>query len=180
MDKKFFEENYLKSKKYVNEENVFKSYIKRIIVVVSVFVMGIIYLIQPNEDILIVETNIALIEADEMDFQVMENVFEDVPNTETHQIFETEYVNKNDTKKAETEIKETNESKNTSNGILVNINTASEKELEKINGIGQAIAKNIIEYRTKHGEFVHKEEIKNVKRIGDKLYEKIKDSITID
>ena len=64
--------------------------------------------------------------------------------------------------------------------ILVNINTAPSKELEKINGIGPSLAKNIIDYRTKSGGFAHKEEIKNVKGIGTKLYEKIKDYIVVD
>lgn len=62
---------------------------------------------------------------------------------------------------------------------LVNLNKADLKELETIPGVGPATAKNIIEYREKYGGFADKEEIKNVKRIGDKTYEKMKEHITV-
>ncbi|MBE6003928.1 MAG: hypothetical protein E7232_07575 [Lachnospiraceae bacterium] len=62
---------------------------------------------------------------------------------------------------------------------LVNINKADLKELESIPGVGPATAKNIIEYREKYGGFADINEIKNVKRIGDKTYEKLKDYITV-
>ena len=62
---------------------------------------------------------------------------------------------------------------------LVNLNIADLKELETIPGVGPATAKNIIEYREKYGGFADKEEIKNVKRIGDKTYEKMKEHITV-
>ncbi len=55
----------------------------------------------------------------------------------------------------------------------VNINTASEKELMTISGIGQARAKAIIEYREKEGVFKSIEDIKNVSGIKDGLYERI-------
>ncbi|ETP71861.1 competence protein ComEA-like protein with helix-hairpin-helix repeat region [Lachnospiraceae bacterium JC7] len=61
----------------------------------------------------------------------------------------------------------------------VNINKAGLQELEIIPGVGPATAKNIIEYREKYGGFADIEEIKNVKRIGDKTYEKLKDHITV-
>jgi len=35
----------------------------------------------------------------------------------------------------------------------VNVNTANEKELQMLTGIGPAKAKAIIDYRTKNGEF---------------------------
>ena len=55
----------------------------------------------------------------------------------------------------------------------ININTATEQELESLKGIGPATAKNIIRYREEYGGFSSIEEIKNVKRIGDKIFEKI-------
>ena len=64
-------------------------------------------------------------------------------------------------------------------GKKVNINTATEEELESLKGIGPATAKNIISYREEYGGFSSIEEIKNVKRIGDKIFEKIKGDICV-
>lgn len=60
----------------------------------------------------------------------------------------------------------------------VNINTASETELMELSGIGESKAKAIIEYRN-ISVFKSIEEIKNVSGIGDSLFEKIKDNITV-
>ena len=62
---------------------------------------------------------------------------------------------------------------------MVNINTADEKELDKLPGIGPAMAKRIVEYRTENGAFQSPEEIKRVKGIGDAKYEKMKDKIAL-
>lgn len=62
---------------------------------------------------------------------------------------------------------------------LVNINSASVDELMSINGIGESKAKAIIEYRNSNGLFKSIDEIKNVSGIGDKLYDKIKENITV-
>lgn len=78
-------------------------------------------------------------------------------------------------------IKEYNESSNNSNSeksSLVNINTASINELTKLTGIGESKAKTIIEYREKN-RFEKIEDIKNIAGIGDSLYEKIKNDITV-
>lgn len=61
----------------------------------------------------------------------------------------------------------------------ININTASVEELDKLPGIGPAIAKAIIDYRSKNGLFKKIEDINAVKGIGDALFEKIKDQITV-
>ncbi|MBC7251594.1 MAG: helix-hairpin-helix domain-containing protein [Anaerolineae bacterium] len=61
----------------------------------------------------------------------------------------------------------------------VNINTATAEELDTLPGIGPALAQRIIEYRQTNGPFQSIEEIKNVSGIGDKLFEKLKDLITI-
>jgi competence protein ComEA len=61
----------------------------------------------------------------------------------------------------------------------VNINKAGKKELIEIPGIGEKTAQNIINYRKIEGSFRVLEEIKNVKGIGDKKFEKIKQYVYI-
>ena len=61
----------------------------------------------------------------------------------------------------------------------ININTSDETALQTLNGIGEAKAKAIIEYRNQNGKFKTIEDIKNVPGIGDSIYEKIKDNITV-
>lgn len=62
---------------------------------------------------------------------------------------------------------------------LININTATVKELMTLNGIGEAKASAIITYRTQNGLFNSIEEIMNVQGITESIYLKIKDSITV-
>jgi competence protein ComEA len=64
------------------------------------------------------------------------------------------------------------------NGI-VNINSASVEELDKLSGVGPGIAAKIIDYREKNGGFKNINEIKLVSGIGEKLFEKIKNEIGI-
>lgn len=61
----------------------------------------------------------------------------------------------------------------------INLNTASSAQLDSLPGIGTAYAQRIIDYRTSNGGFKSIEEIKNVKGIGDKTFEKLKNLITI-
>ena len=61
----------------------------------------------------------------------------------------------------------------------ININTASASELDKLPGVGEAIAKKIIEYREYNGNFSSIEEIKNVSGIGYSKFEKMKDYICV-
>lgn len=70
-------------------------------------------------------------------------------------------------------------SKSTTINEKVNINTATQEELDTLPGIGPSIASKIIDYREQNGKFNSIEEIKEVSGIGDAKYEKIKDSITI-
>ena len=67
---------------------------------------------------------------------------------------------------------------NNESNKLININTASIDELTKLTGIGEAKAKTIIEYR-KDNKFNSIEDIKNITGIGDSLFEKIKNDITV-
>ena len=61
----------------------------------------------------------------------------------------------------------------------ININTASVKELDSLPGIGPTMAKRIEEYRQSKGAFTSIEDIKHVKGIGDGLFKKIRDKITV-
>jgi competence protein ComEA len=61
----------------------------------------------------------------------------------------------------------------------VNLNTATQAELEKLPGVGAATAKTIIEYRQKNGGFKKVEELMNVKGIGEKSFLKLKPLVTV-
>lgn len=63
--------------------------------------------------------------------------------------------------------------------FLINLNNASQTELELLDGIGPSIASQIIEYRNENGGFKKIDEIKNVKGISDLKYKKIQDKITV-
>ena len=65
-------------------------------------------------------------------------------------------------------------------GHKININTADRKELMLISGIGEKYAERIIELREQLGGFTSIEQLKKVKGIGDKRFEKIKNYVTIE
>lgn len=62
---------------------------------------------------------------------------------------------------------------------LVNINTATQTELETLTGIGPSTALKIINYRTEAGKFKTIDEIKNVPGIGEAKFEAIKNEICV-
>jgi competence protein ComEA len=66
-----------------------------------------------------------------------------------------------------------------SNGDVININTADSATLQRLNGVGPATAQKIIDYRDSNGPFAQAEDIKDVSGIGDKTYEKLKDYICV-
>jgi competence protein ComEA len=61
----------------------------------------------------------------------------------------------------------------------VNINTATVEQLETLAGVGPALAKAIVEHRTKNGKFTKIEEIIKVKGMGEKKFLKIKDRLVV-
>ena len=61
----------------------------------------------------------------------------------------------------------------------VNINTATEQELDSLPGVGPAKAKAIVEYRKANGNFKSVDDIKNVKGIGDKTFDDLKSQVAI-
>ena len=64
-------------------------------------------------------------------------------------------------------------------GGLLNINTATQAELETLPGIGPVTAQHIIEYRQANGPFPDIEAIQDVPGIGPKTFEEIKDLISV-
>ncbi len=60
----------------------------------------------------------------------------------------------------------------------VDLNSASAEELARLPGIGPAKARAIIEHRTAE-PFHRPDDLRKVKGIGDKLYERVKDQITV-
>lgn len=63
--------------------------------------------------------------------------------------------------------------------IKININTANTEELQKLPGIGPSKAQAIVDYRNANGPFKSLEEIKNVRGIGEKTFERLKTLITV-
>ena len=61
---------------------------------------------------------------------------------------------------------------------VLNINTATAADLQKLPGVGAATAERILEYRQKHGPFKKIEELMNVRGIGEKSFLKLKPLIT--
>ena len=61
----------------------------------------------------------------------------------------------------------------------VDLNTGTVAEFQTISGVGPAKAKAIVDYRQKNGDYKSISELKNVKGIGDKLYNKIKGEVEI-
>ena len=61
----------------------------------------------------------------------------------------------------------------------LNLNTATKEELIALPGIGPAKAQAILDYRNAHGGFKSVEELKDVKGIGAKRFEKLKGELTV-
>lgn len=63
--------------------------------------------------------------------------------------------------------------------MVVNLNTASETDLQELPGIGTKVAARIVEYRQKKGPFKKIEELMNVQGIGEKSFLKLRSQITV-
>lgn len=57
------------------------------------------------------------------------------------------------------------------NLVGVNLNTASKHLLTYVSGLGEALAQNIVDFRTEHGPFSSRKELKKVPRLGEKAFE---------
>lgn len=63
--------------------------------------------------------------------------------------------------------------------VLVDLNTAGVEELTTLPGIGESLAKRIIDYRSEHGPFESPEGLLEVSGIGEKKLEELRDYITV-
>ena len=61
----------------------------------------------------------------------------------------------------------------------ISINTADEKALDSLPGIGPTMAKRIVEYRQANGSFQSLDELKKVKGIGTAKFDKLKDKVCL-
>jgi competence protein ComEA len=61
----------------------------------------------------------------------------------------------------------------------VNINTASAKELQKLDGVGHTVAERILHYREEHGPFKRGEDLKKVEGVGAALWERNRERIVV-
>lgn len=62
---------------------------------------------------------------------------------------------------------------------LLNINTASESDLEGLSGIGPVLAQRIIDYRTEHGPFSSVDGLLDVSGIGPATLDEFRDQVTV-
>lgn len=65
------------------------------------------------------------------------------------------------------------------NRDVININTANEEELMSIVGVGKVLARSIMNYRETHGRFTAIEELLQVKGIGQKKFQLLRDQVTV-
>ena len=61
----------------------------------------------------------------------------------------------------------------------ININTASAVELQELPRIGEQVARRIVDYREKNGNFKRIEELMKIKGIGEKTFLELKDKVTV-
>ena len=70
--------------------------------------------------------------------------------------------------------------RSTASNTLININTASREELEKLPGIGEGLAARIIEYRGRHGAFRRAEHLIMVRGISERRFDELRAFVTVD
>lgn len=61
----------------------------------------------------------------------------------------------------------------------VNINTATVKQLQKVEGIGKKIAAKVVVYREEHGDFDSVDDLVKVKGFGKKTLEKARGQLSV-
>jgi competence protein ComEA len=61
----------------------------------------------------------------------------------------------------------------------LDLNRATEKEIETLPGIGPVLAERIVEYRQSRGSFHHIEQLRSVKGIGKEKFERIRSLVSV-
>lgn len=119
------------------------------------------------------EINLAYILEDGMKIYIpkINEDYKNVDNTDTYISKENSDIDNSN--------KNISSSKSTNRITKININTASQTELETLPGIGTSTALKIISYRKEKGKFSNIEEIKKVSGIGDSKFAKIRDLIKV-
>ena len=64
-------------------------------------------------------------------------------------------------------------------GGLINVNTATNTELEELPGVGEVIAQAIVDYRTENGSFTSVDQLLDVSGIGDATLGNIRDLVSV-
>jgi competence protein ComEA len=62
----------------------------------------------------------------------------------------------------------------------INLNTATQAELELLPGIGPAMAKRILDYRAEHGRFTSVEQLDSVRGIGSRTMARLRPLVTVE
>ncbi|MFF3438891.1 helix-hairpin-helix domain-containing protein [Streptosporangium sp. NPDC002721] len=62
---------------------------------------------------------------------------------------------------------------------VVDLNTATPEQLEQLPGVGEVLARRIVEYRDAHGGFRSVEQLRDVSGIGDRKYAEMRDKARV-
>ena len=132
-----------------------------------------------KEDANLKDINLAYKLEDGMKIYIPNNVEQKEKTNKNNVIEDNSKINKMEEYITRTEERQVNNVFNNENELKVNINTATQTELETLQGIGPSTALKIINYRKENGKFTSIEAIKEVSGIGDAKFESIKDFIEI-
>lgn len=105
---------------------------------------------------------------------------EEIQNKETQEVNQYIYEGMKENSTQGNSFQENMEKKETIKNKKVNINKASQEELDSLPGIGPSTASKILEYRKQNGNFKKIEDIKEVSGIGESKFEKIREMITVN
>lgn len=64
-------------------------------------------------------------------------------------------------------------------GDTLDLNRASESDLDRLPGIGPVLARRIVEHRERHGPFRRIEELRAVRGVGPRLLERLRERVTV-